>query len=135
MPDKFIREIEEILEKAEKDDSKPSLKEIRKSRVPRARKSWLSGLSALKPSIHISAGKVLLGCLSLFLAVILVNQFLTVPGTVNLLAGIGVVFLILTYLLFFMPSSTFNYEKRWRGQPLEDRQSIREKLRRWLRGR
>ena len=134
MPDKFIREIEEILEKAEKESPQLSQREVRKSKALSPRSNWSAGISRLRPVFRVSAGKVILASVSLLLVVILINRFLLVSGTVNLLIGIGVVFLVLAYLLFFMPSSTFNYEKRWRGQPIEEKRSIREKLRRWLRG-
>ncbi|MBM3925895.1 MAG: hypothetical protein FJ320_07910 [SAR202 cluster bacterium] len=135
MADKFIREIEEILEKAEKDNPKASRKQAKRYRAPDVQNSRLSGISRFKPNFRVSAGKIVLACLSLLIAIVLINQFLLVSGTINLLFGVGVVFLFLAYLLFFMPSSTFKYEKRWRGQPMEERRSIRERLRRWIRGR
>jgi hypothetical protein len=135
MPDKFIREIEEILEKAEKDRPRASSKQAKRPKTQDAQSNQPSRISRFRPSFHISAGKVFVSVISLLLVFILVSPFVLVSGTVTLLMGICVVFLILTYLLFFMPSSTFGYEKRWRGKPLEEKQSIREKLRRWLRGR
>jgi len=134
MPDKFIREIEEILEKAEKGRPEASRREVKKFKASSDRRSWFSGIGRLAPVLRVSVGKVVIAGISLLLIMILINPF---SGTVNLLFGIVVVFLVLSYLLFFVRvrTSSFPQEKRWRGQTIEEKRSIREKLRRWLRGR
>lgn len=132
MPDKFIKEIEEILEQAERsgpqDTSKSPSKEGRRQRYPF---NPLRGISRLRELIRISPGRVMLAGISLLLVAVLLNT--VVPGSVHLLVWAGIVLFFIAYGLFFLRPS-FQYERRWRGRLVEDRVSLWGKLKRWLRG-
>lgn len=136
MPDKFIREIEEILKESERSGKG----EVANEQEGRSKTSGLlSKFSRLGSFISISPNKVVVaGIILIILSFILYNAFnyLFVQGIAILLpiwAGL-VLFVIVYGLLFVRPG--FQYEKRWRGRLVDDGipPSTWERFRRWLRG-
>ena len=130
MPDKFIREIEEILEREERPapgvDSKATGKNgSRRSRFLYPISSIYRLNELFKPSRVMLAGIILL------LVAVLLNA--VIPGRVHLLVWAGLVLFVIAYGLFFVRPG-FQYEKRWRGRLVEDRVPLLDRLRRWLRG-
>ncbi len=131
MPDKFIREIEEILERAEdpgKDRRAP----------PRQRPPAPSGLSAalarLVRLLRLSPNKVVLGGVVLLFLAYLLNVL--VPGLVPLYAWAGLVLLIIVYGIIFVRPG-FEYERRSRGRLVDDGLPLSawEKLKLWFKVR
>ena len=135
MPDKFIREIEEILKESEHSGKR----EIAEEKEGRSKASGLlSRFWRLGGFIRLSPNKVVLaGIVLIILSFILYNAFnyLFVQGIGILLpiwAGL-VLFVIVYGLLFVRPG--FQYENRWRGRLVDDGipPSTWERFQRWLR--
>ena len=120
MPDKFMREIEEIIERVERDGSG---KESESSSVSATNISKLKriapGFFSLARFGSISPSKVMLAGIFLLLLAVVVSPF--IHGTVTLLVWAGLLLFVIAYGLFFMRPSGIHYEKRWRGQIVEDR--------------
>ena len=120
MPDRYEREIEDILEKAgvPGDDSAASAKRPRKSRRSRGvgRLAWLYVREALSGGVwSLSPGRVMLIGFVILLSTLLVMPF--VGGVPGLLAWAGLIICIIGYGMFLArPPKT---EKRWRGRPLQ----------------
>jgi len=133
MPDKFIREIEEILEQAEHSGKGDASKGTEKSGRHSGALGPLAALSRLGGLFRVSPNKVMLGGIILLVLAFMLNAL--VPGTVPLFAWAGLVLFVITYGLLFMRPG-FQYEKRWRGRLVDDgeRFSVWERFRHWLRG-
>lgn len=120
MPDKFMREIEEIIERVERDGSG---KELDSNSVSAGNGSRLNRITPRIFSLarfgSISPSKVMLAGISLLLLAVVVSPF--IHGTVSLLVWAGLLLFVIAYGLFFMRPSGIHYEKRWRGQIVEDR--------------
>ena len=131
MPEKYQEEIEEILKnvgeappgeapnrfKRPLEDRPQVQQPSRRAPAPR------HGSSLRRPTI--TPGKILLSGLILFV----VAAFLKL-GT---LVWIGLGLLVVAYLFFFMAPRSVSYEKRWRGQPLEEVYSSPwDRFKRWL---
>ncbi len=125
MPEKYQREIEEILggiDGAQSHDGKARKSQSKGNLVWRllGGRGW-----------GISPGKILLVSLVLLLTALLVKG--SMPGLVAPVLWTGIVLFILGYaLLFINPPS---YEKRWRGRVVEPTPGWRKKLLHWLKGR
>ncbi|MQF68747.1 hypothetical protein FIM12_00210 [SAR202 cluster bacterium AD-804-J14_MRT_500m] len=119
MPDKFMREIEEIIERVERDGT---LNEADLRTVPDRPPLGLHGITPRIFSLarfgNISPGKVMLAGISLLLLAVVISPF--IHGTVSLLVWAGLLLFVIAYGLFFMRPAGIQYEKRWRGQLLED---------------
>ena len=129
MPEKYQREIEEILGQVSNfTQQRPrrrnrSLSQILSSGIGR----FLGG-----SRWGISPGRIMLGALILLL---LLWWFRTsLPGLVGPLAWAAVILFILGYAFFFI-SPRATYEKRWRGRPVEPTVPWRDRFRRWAKGR
>ena len=120
MPDRYKREIEDILEKAgvPGDDSTASAKRPKKARRSRGvgRLAWLYVREALSGGVwSLSPGRVMLIGFVILLSTLLVMPF--VGGVPGLLAWAGLIICIIGYGMFLArPPKT---EKRWRGRPLQ----------------
>ena len=129
MPDKYQKEIEEILMRVEETRSsgtpiRDSGGDARKVQRISRRPSSPSGVNSyganwLKPSPLKIAG--------LGLGFLLVGFFI-----MTTLVWVGLGLLVLSYLMFFIKPRSTSYEKRWRGRPIAVRQSGWEKLKSWF---
>ena len=127
MSDKYMKEIEEILKQAE--DS------LSKDRGPTSRttpKSAGGPLGRVSGKIRISPSKLMLGSFALLLLALILG-LLGVGSVVHLVVA-GLVLFVIAYALFFVRpgGSLSSYEKRWRGRPIEDRLTVVDRLKRWL---
>lgn len=121
MPDRYEKEIEDILKKAgvPSDDSAASAKRPKKARRSRGgvgRLAWLYIRQSLSGGVwSLSPGRVMLIGFVLLLATLLMMPF--IPGVPGLLAWAGLIICIIGYGMFLArPKKT---EKRWRGRTLE----------------
>ena len=131
MPEKYRREIEDLLSQIEGQYETVEPKKPRASRGPFkaifrsvAGKGW-----------SITPGRIILASVVLLLIALLFNS--SMPGILAPLIGWGaVVIFILGYSLFFINPGG-SYEKRWRGQPIDEPPpaNLWEKLRRKLQRR
>ena len=130
MSDKYQKEIEEILKQAEeilpKEGSTPRSKEPKSSGGSSNLVRRLSGGRRLK----ISAGKLMLASIALLLLALILGAATNV--SVVFLVGAGLVLFVIAYALFFVRPGASSYEKRWRGRVIEDRPTIWERVKRWL---
>jgi len=130
MPEKYQDEIEEILRGLEETAPKRSGGESDKSRRDvlepshPSRRSPRSNLVRGRTWPTVSPGKLaVVGLIVLLLGALWVKLLIWVG--LGLLAG--------AYLLFFVRPRSISYEKRWRGQALENNLSSPwEKFKRWL---
>ena len=133
MPEKYKDEIEEILRKAgeavptqsreePQRHSEDRLRESRESMI--RRRAPIPGYRSSQHRPRITPGKLMLA------------------GLVVLLIGIrfwpmiwvGLAMLVVAYLMYFVSPRSISYEKRWRGQPLEESPtSYWDRFKRWLR--
>lgn len=131
MPEKYQQEIEEILKKVGEappgdppDRSERPLEDRPHTGQPSRRApASRPGSSPRWPTI--TPGKVLLTGLILFVVAALLKL-----GT---LVWIGLGLLVVAYLFFYITPRSVSYEKRWRGQPLDEGYSSPwERFKRWL---
>ena len=123
MPEKYEREIEEILAKSSKEFKKapPS-------------KSFLNILfrylnqSVRIRNFKISPGRIMLVGLCLLLLALIIRTF--APTWTSFFAWTGLLLLILGYFLFFLGSKNSGPEKRWRGRPIETKTKWTDKFKR-----
>ncbi len=127
MSDKYMKEIEEILRQAE--DSLPKDRVRSPSGAP---KTVGGPLGRVSGKIRITPGKLMLGSFALLLLALIMS--LAGVGSVVHLVVAGLVLFVIAYALFFVrPGGSFSsYEKRWRGRPIEDRLTVVDRLKRWL---
>ena len=127
MSDKYMKEIEEILKQAE--DSLPKDRVRSPSGTP---KTVGGPLGRVSGKIRITPGKLMLGSFALLLLALIMS--LAGVGSVVHLVVAGLVLFVIAYALFFVrPGGSFSsYEKRWRGRPIEERLTVVDRLKRWL---
>jgi uncharacterized membrane protein YGL010W len=82
----------------------------------------------------VSAGKLMLASFALLLLALTLSA--AGIGNVALLLVAGLVLFVIAYVLFFVGSggSAAAYEKRWRGRLIEERTTMMDRVKRWLRG-
>ncbi len=127
MPEQYQKEIEEILER---------VSNLPKQRGRRRRRSlfraFLRGLGSFLGgrSWKLSPGRIMLGALILLLLALWFRS--SMPGLVGPIAWAAVILFILGYAFFFI-NPRAPYEKRWRGQPVDDSLPLPwwERIRRW----
>jgi len=129
MSDKYQQEIEEILRQAEgvmpKDRPRSGSAENKSGPAGKLFGRLPGG------GFKISAGKLMLTSLALLLLALVLGS-----------AGVGVFFLlvaglvlfVIAYVLLVVRPGAPVYEKRWRGRLIEERPSMWDRMRRWLRG-
>jgi len=148
MPKKYQDEIEEILRRSEGDAPPDSAREPGRAarrtapkpespRVPVARDKGSSPSAEGRPYRAgrwptITAGKLMLAGLVVFLIAALLRVSLGWVG-IGTLVWVGLGMLAVSYLMFFIRPGSSGLEKRWRGQPLEERGSAWKRFTRWLR--
>jgi len=135
MPDKFMREIDEILERVErggaiegsKDEDGPATKRRTLQRL-------LPGPIWRDRFTSVSPGKVMLAGIALLLLAVVILAFADLKMFGLLWAGL--VLFVIAYGMFFMRPGGAQYQKRWRGHLVEDRryEPLWHKVKRWLRG-
>ena len=133
MSDKYMKEIEDILKQADgmlpKDRPRPAVGQPK----PSGRSSNLLSRITGGRGLRISARQLMLTSLGLFLLALILAT--TKIGFVMPLVIAAVVLFVVAWVLFFMrPVSFSSYEKLWRGRPIEEKLSMWDRFRRWLRG-
>ena len=128
MSDKYMNEIEEILRQAE--DVMPPRKGGSGKTEQGGSSSTLGHISGGR-GLKISAGKLMLTSFVLLLVALVLGA--AGIGSVVFLVAAGLILFVISYALFFVRPST-SYEKRWRGRVIEERPTILNKVRRWLKG-
>lgn len=130
MPERYQREIEDILGQAD---------ELSAGEQTPNRRSFIRGAFSYVGSAlsgqgrRISPGKILLTSLALVLVAALFKAVL--PGIVApVLLWAAVIIFILGYALFFINTSD-SQEKRWRGRLVEEHPTFWDRLRSWAKGR
>ena len=131
MPEKnYLDEIEEILKRSEK---KP----------PSSRPQWAFKLSHKLPRLRvprpswmptISAGRLMIAGIALLILAMIFRAL--VPGLMAPLIWAGLGLFVLAYLFFLIKPSQPRYEKRWRGQSIEEEpESPWDRIRRLFKGK
>ena len=134
MPDKFMKEIEEILKQAEDIVRKEPTRKGQRRSSPHQSSPLKSKRTGIRFSLP-SPGKLMLAGVAIFLVALILNA--TVHGGVALLIWAGIALFVLAYALYFIRPGGSKYEKRWRGRPVEDTgtSSLVDRLKRWFQGR
>ncbi len=130
-PEKYREEIEEILKRAGEAAPRGSPGKLERPPEDRPRES-LVRRRAPGPKHRggrrlpsITPGKLMLAGVVLFLIGIKVWP----------LIWVGLATLLGAYLLYFVTPRSISYEKRWRGQPIDEGYtSPWERIKRWLKG-
>ena len=123
MPEKYEREIEEILAKSSKDSKRSN-----------GNKSLLNMLfrylnqSVSVRNFKISPGRIMLIGICLLLLSLIIRTF--APTWTSFFAWTGLLILILGYFLFFLGSKNSSPEKRWRGRPIETKSKWTDRFKR-----
>ena len=114
MSDRYKREIEEILRQAGDMTGGPEFR--RRQSLPRL--AWIQLRDTFGgKGWSLSPGRVMLIAVGLLLSA-LVFRAMVPGGVVALLGWAGLVLLIVGYAMFFVRPREF--EKRWRGRPVDD---------------
>jgi len=131
MPEKYQQEIEEILKNVgEAPPADPPNRPERplEDQPSSRRPNWRASAPRHSSSPRwptITPGKILL-----FGLILLVVAALLKLGT---LVWIGLGLLAVAYLLYFITPRSVSYEKRWRGQPVDEGAATPwERFKRWL---
>ena len=123
MPEKYEREIEEILAKS-----------FKGSKRSNTNKSLLNMLfrylnqSVSVRNFKISPGRIMLVGICLLLLSLIIRTF--APTWTSFFAWTGLLILILGYFLFFLGSKNSAPEKRWRGRPIETKSKWTDRFKR-----
>ena len=129
MPQKYQREIEEILQQAGDMGLADPPKRRRKENFGRL--AWEYVKQSLGGSaFSITPGRVMLGAVLILLAALVLNLATPGFGIVGILAWLGFILFIVGYALFFIKPRPV--QKRWRGDVIEyqSSESLWDKLRR-----
>ena len=128
MPQKYQREIEEILQQT--DDLGLSDPPKRRSKQGFARLAWEYFKQSIAGSaFSVTPGRIMLGAVLILLAALVLNLATPGFGIVGILAWLGFILFIVGYAMFFIKPKPV--QKRWRGDVIEYRQgdSLWDKLR------
>lgn len=128
MPQKYQREIEEILQQA----GDLGLSEPPKSRqkLSFGRLAWEYFKQSIGGSaLSITPGRIMLGAVLILLAALVLNLATPGFGIVGILAWLGFILFIAGYAMFFIKPKPV--QKRWRGDVIEysEGESLWDKLR------
>jgi hypothetical protein len=116
MPEHYQKEIEEILKKAEMEGPGPRKHGVKPGF---GRTLWLQARQSFGGrGWSISPGRIMLTAGLLLLAWLVLKSY--TPVLASSLAWAGLLVFIIGYALFFVRPPRGG-EKRWRGQPLDDR--------------
>jgi len=121
MPEKYEREIEEILAKSSKTSQKQNV----------SRSFFNILFKYLNQSVRIRnfkipPGRVMLVGLSFLLLALIIRTFAST--WTSFFAWTGLILLIVGYCLFFLGSKNTTPEKRWRGRPIETKSRWTDKF-------
>ena len=128
MPQKYQREIEEILQQA--GDMGLADPPKRRPKQGFGRLAWEYFKQSLSGSaFSVTPGRIMLGAVLILLAALVLNLATPGFGIVGILAWLGFILFIVGYAMFFIRPKTV--QKRWRGDVIEYRQgdSLWDKLR------
>ena len=131
MPQKYQREIEEILQQA--GDMGLSEPPKRGPKQGFGRLAWEYFKQSIGGSaFSVTPGRVMLGAVLILLAALVLNLATPGFGIVGILAWLGFILFIVGYALFFIKPRPV--QKRWRGDVIEYQggESLWDKLRRRL---
>jgi hypothetical protein len=132
MSDKYMKEIEEILKQA--DAVLPGDRTRPPREKPKATGGPFGSLGRVSGGMRISATKLMLASFGLLLLALILGA--AGVGNVVHVVVAGLVLFVIAYALFFVrPGASLtssSYEKRWRGRPMEERQTMLDRFRRWL---
>jgi hypothetical protein len=132
MSDKYMKEIEEILKQA--DAVLPGDRTRPPREKPKATGGPFDSLGRVSGGMRISATKLMLASFGLLLLALILGA--AGVGNVVHVVVAGLVLFVIAYALFFVrPGASLtssSYEKRWRGRPMEERQTMMDWVRRWL---
>jgi hypothetical protein len=125
MPERYQKEIEEILRQSGGVGSSDKSKGRRDGIL---RFIWVQIIEPLgNRGRVISPGRVMLVAICLLVVALFLGS--GTPGFTGLLGWMGLVLFIVGYGMFFLrPRSSV--DKRWRGRPVEDEESLWDRLRR-----
>lgn len=128
MPQKYQREIEEILQQA--GDMGLADPPKRRQKLGFGRLAWEYFKQSIGGSaFSITPGRIMLGAVLILLAALVLNLATPGFGIVGILAWVGFILFIVGYAMFFIRPKPV--QKRWRGDVIEYRQgdSLWDKLR------
>lgn len=115
MSNRYQREIEEILQQAGELGNGQGNRGGREGLLGLLRRYIVQSIGGKTWSI--TPGRVMLVAIVLLLSALIMT--FSVPGMVGPLAWAGLLLFIVGYAMFFIKPSKI--EKRWRGQPIDDR--------------
>jgi hypothetical protein len=123
MPEKYEREIEEILAKS------PKIPQHQNG----SRSFFNTLIKYLNQSVRIrnfkvSPGRIMVVGLSLLLLALIIRTF--APTWTSFFAWTGLLLLIVGYFVFFLGSKNTTPEKRWRGRRIETKSRWTDKFKR-----
>lgn len=133
MPDKYQKEIEEILKNAGEAAPDEAVRAAEKPLEDRPRAVRQASRSNKAPVSYsprgrwpsITPGKILLTGLIVFIVTALLQIWV--------LIWVGLALLVAGYLLFFVTPRNISIEKRWRGESIEDPPgSPWDRFKRWM---
>ena len=127
MPQKYQREIEEILQQA--GDLGLSDLPQRRQKLGFGRLAWEYFKQSIGGSaFSVTPGRIMLGAVLILLAALVLNLATTGFGIAGLLAWLGFILFLVGYAMFFIKPKPV--QKRWRGDVIEYQdESIWNKLR------
>ena len=131
MPQKYQREIEEILQQA--GDLGLSEPPKPRQKLGFGRLAWEYFKQSVGGSaLSVTPGRIMLGAVLILLAALVLNLATPGFGIVGILAWLGFILFIVGYALFVIKPKPV--QKRWRGDVIEYRQgeSLWDKLRKRL---
>ncbi|MQG38723.1 MAG: hypothetical protein FI718_01885 [SAR202 cluster bacterium] len=123
MPEKYEREIEEILAKSSTNSKKAHGSNSLLNMLFR----YLNQSVSVK-NVKISPGRIMLIGISLLLLSLIIRTF--APTWTSFFAWTGLLVLIVGYFLFFLGSKASAPEKYWRGRPINTKNKWTDKFKR-----
>ena len=123
MPEKYEREIEEILAKSFKGSKRSNTNKSLLNMIFR----YLNQSVSVR-NFKISPGRIMLVGICLLLLSLIIRTF--APTWTSFFAWTGLLILILGYFLFFLGSKNSAPEKRWRGRPIETKSKWTDRFKR-----
>ena len=123
MPEKYEREIEEILAKSSKGSKRSNTSKSLLNMIFR----YLNQSVSVR-NFKISPGRIMLIGICLLLLSLIIRTF--APTWTSFFAWTGLLILILGYFLFFLGSKNSAPEKRWRGRPIETKSNWTDRFKR-----
>ena len=123
MPEKYEREIEEILAKSSKGSKRSNTNKSLLNMIFR----YLNQSVSVR-NFKISPGRIMLVGICLLLLSLIIRTF--APTWTSFFAWTGLLILILGYFLFFLGSKNSSPEKRWRGRPIETKSKWTDRFKR-----